>query len=57
MVRSYKPQSFKGNKEQNSNHPPQGIESAAFPAPALMLYNVTGEPMEYNIGDDEMEYN
>lgn len=56
MVRSYKPQSFKGDVEVNTNNPPQGTPSGIVII-ELMSFNVSGEIMEYNVTAEDMEYN
>jgi hypothetical protein len=57
LVRQFKPQIFKGNIEQNTNDAPQG-ESVAAPAPPeLMDFNVAGGTMLFNVSGEDMEYN
>ena len=57
MVRHYPPHSFPGHHETNTNYPPQADNQGGISAQNEMAFNVTLLQMLYNNTGEEMEYN
>ena len=58
MVRAFVPQAFHGDILYNTNYPPQSSnEGGSAPPQNKMLFNVTFEVMLFNNTGEEMEYN